>query len=65
MFATPDGTQYFLKDVEFQVVVGGTGINDFKADIDNAPVYNLNGQRVEKASNGLFIKNGKKMVVKK
>ena len=66
VFATPDGTQYFLKDVEFAVNVGGeTGINNFKADMDNAPVYNLNGQRVEKASNGLFIKNGKKMVVKK
>ena len=65
VLVAPDGTQTFVKDVEFQVVVGGTGINNFKADIDNAPVYNLNGQRVEKASNGLFIKNGKKMVVKK
>ena len=65
VLVAPDGTQTFAKDVEFQVNVnGGTGINNFKADIDNAPVYNLNGQRVEKASNGLFIKNGKKMIMK-
>ena len=29
-----------------------------------APVYNLNGQRVEKATKGLYIVNGKKVVVK-
>lgn len=29
-----------------------------------APVYNLNGQRVENTSKGLYIKNGKKVVIK-
>ena len=31
---------------------------------DNANVFNLNGQRVKKAANGLYIKNGKKVIVK-
>ena len=29
-----------------------------------APVYNLNGQRVSKAAKGVFIKNGRKVIVK-
>ena len=31
---------------------------------ENAPVYNLQGQRVVKAQKGVFIQNGKKVVVK-
>ena len=31
---------------------------------DDAPVYNLNGQRVEKATRGVYIRNGKKVLVK-
>lgn len=31
---------------------------------DDAPVYNLNGQRVSKAAKGVYIKNGKKVLVK-
>jgi hypothetical protein len=65
VLVTPDGTQAFAKDVEFKITIGsGTGINNLSADIDNAAVFNLNGQRVEKASNGLYIKNGKKFVQK-
>ena len=30
----------------------------------DAPVYNLNGQRVSKAAKGVFIKNGRKVIVK-
>jgi hypothetical protein len=42
-----------------------TGIEGIKAaDMENGNVYNLNGQRVEKAQKGLFIINGKKVVVK-
>ena len=33
-------------------------------NMDNAPVYNLQGQRVNKAQKGVFIQNGKKVVVK-
>ena len=42
-----------------------TGIEGIKAaDMENGNVYNLNGQLVEKAQKGLFIINGKKVVVK-
>ena len=45
-----------------------TGIETVKTaeaiDLNNAVIYNLNGQRVEKAQKGLYIINGKKVVVK-
>ena len=41
-----------------------TGINTLKAEIENGSVYNLNGQKVEKAQKGLYIINGKKVVIK-
>ena len=42
-----------------------TGINGFTAEKQNdATIYNLNGQRVEKAQKGLYIINGKKVMVK-
>lgn len=48
------------------VTVGdGTGINGIIESADsNAPVYNLNGQRVNKAQKGVFIQNGKKVAKK-
>ena len=39
-------------------------IDNSQLTIDNAPVYNLQGQRVNKAQKGVFIQNGKKVVVK-
>lgn len=33
-------------------------------DLENAVIYNLNGQRVEKAQKGLYIVNGRKVVIK-
>ena len=45
-------------------ITGGTGINSINADNANAPVYNLAGQRVSKAQNGVFIQSGKKVAVK-
>jgi len=41
-----------------------SGINSLKADDENAPVYNLAGQRMGKGTKGLFVKNGKKFIVK-
>lgn len=43
-----------------------TGISSVtaKAENDNAPMYNLAGQRVSKNAKGLVIKNGKKMILK-
>jgi hypothetical protein len=42
-----------------------TGIKAVKvAEPENAPLYNLKGQRVNSDYKGLVIKNGKKYVVK-
>lgn len=45
-----------------------TGIETVKTaeaiDLNNAVIYNLNGQRVEKAQKGLYIVNGRKVVIK-
>ena len=45
-------------------VSGGTAINSINADEANAPMYNLAGQRVNKAQNGIFVQKGKKVAVK-
>lgn len=43
-----------------------TGISEFTAneDVTNAPLFNLNGQRVNTNAKGLLIKNGKKIIIK-
>jgi hypothetical protein len=42
-----------------------TGINEVKAQaVDTDAIYNLGGQRVMKTQKGLYIQNGKKVVVK-
>ena len=41
-----------------------TGINTVNAQIENGAIYNLQGQKVQKAQKGLYIINGKKAVVK-
>ena len=43
---------------------GTTGINSVSFDTVNGAIYNLNGQKVMKGQKGLYIINGKKMVVK-
>ncbi|MBR5633720.1 MAG: hypothetical protein IKW78_00855 [Prevotella sp.] len=53
----------------FDLVFGGevTGvetIDNGQLTIDNSPVYNLQGQRVNKAQKGVYIQNGKKVVVR-
>ena len=40
------------------------GIDGIAAEKSNAPVYNLQGQKVVKATKGLYIQNGKKYLVK-
>ena len=55
------------KTYNFTVTIEGTvpvGIQEVEAANANAPIYNLGGQRVEKTAKGLYIKNGKKVVVK-
>ena len=40
-----------------------TGINSVRSDAESGVYYSLNGQRVENPRKGLFIKNGKKIVL--
>jgi hypothetical protein len=42
-----------------------TNISDFELFTNsNEHLYNLKGQRIEKAGRGIYIKNGKKVVLK-
>ncbi len=41
-----------------------TGINTIENGADNGAIYNLQGQRVNNAQKGVFIQNGKKVVLK-
>ena len=43
---------------------GSAGINNVKADVKDAAYYNLAGQKVANPQKGLFIHNGKKVVLK-
>ena len=50
---------------EFIAIDGeATGISAVNAEQQGAEVYNLNGQRVSKAQKGLYIQNGKKVIMK-
>ena len=55
---------YPQDDFTIKMTIGGTGINDIKALDNNAPIYNVAGQRVSKAQKGVYIQNGKKVAVK-
>ena len=55
------------KDLKCKITAVPTGINAIAVDkLDNAVIYNLQGQRVEKsqAKGGVFIVNGKKVAIK-
>ena len=53
------------KDLKMTITSTGTGINSIAADkMKNATIYTVSGQRVEKAQKGLYIINGKKVVIK-
>jgi len=47
-----------------KVVASGTGIRTIAADKANGAWYNLKGQRIDVPSKGLYIHNGKKVVIK-
>lgn len=56
-----------LKIYGIEVTSGTDGIEaikDEKYNMKDSPVYNLSGQRVEKLTKGVFIQNGKKVLVK-
>ena len=61
------GTESVYPQDTFDVkltVTGGTGINEIKGLDNNAPVYNLAGQRVSKTQKGVYVQSGKKVAVK-
>ena len=50
---------------DFLAFIGtADAIQQVVAESENAPVYNLNGQRVQKAQRGIYVKNGRVFVVK-
>ena len=53
-------------DAIYIVRTGGvaTGINTVNAQTENGVIYNLQGQKVQKAQKGLYIVGGKKVLVK-
>ena len=63
----PPHLGYYLPDfIESFQGVEPTGIVEVqaKAASGRSPIYNLNGQRVQNASHGIFVSDGKKYVVK-
>ena len=48
------------------IFLGGetTGINNVNADAETGDIYNISGVKVKKAQKGVYIQNGKKVVVK-
>jgi len=59
--------QGLLADITFAVNGGGSGeqgINDIKADAAAGKVYTIGGQQVVAPTKGLYIQNGKKVIVK-
>ncbi len=59
------GTNLFITKLVIKKASDSDGISTMKADSKfNGAIYNLNGQKVEKATKGLYIINGKKVVIK-
>ncbi len=53
-----------LKNVTGYSLDGTTGINSVQGDETEAPIYDLAGRRVAKAGKGIYVSNGKKIMVK-
>ena len=64
-FGDPDEVN-ICRPAEFKIDLAGTAINSISADeTKSGVIYNLSGQRVSKATNGIFIIDGKKVAVTK
>jgi len=59
-----NGCHIYFIDAEIGDAPIVDGINVLKAEMENGSVYNLRGQKVNKAQKGLYIINGKKVVIK-
>ena len=63
-FGDPDEAN-ICRPAEFVINLDGTAINSISADqTKSGVIYNLSGQRVSKATKGIFIIDGKKVAVK-
>ena len=51
-------------NITFKSAAFMTRINSLNSESQQGTIYNMNGQKVNKAKKGLFIINGKKTVVK-
>lgn len=60
-FDTTSSRGFFLLDGD---ATGIDAVNGSESTVNGSDIYNLQGQRVEKASKGLYIVNGKKVLVK-
>ncbi len=52
------------KDFKNIVEMDESGIDHVEAQAPDAPYYNLNGQRIDQPKKGIYIQNGKKIVIK-
>ena len=60
-----DGDEFWFEGYIYCNYNGTTGINSIFAEaVENGKVYNLQGQKVQKTQKGLYIVNGKKVVLK-
>ena len=65
-YKSTDGWKDFKNIVEIEIDgIENVAVGDSNSsDSENAPMYNLSGQRVGKNYKGIVIKNGKKIIVK-
>ena len=65
VLATADEKEYYPADSESTVTVSAnTGINSISIDPSSVKVYDLQGRKVNKPTQGVYIVNGKKVVIK-
>ena len=68
----PAGKAYLLasdvpaeaRSLNFLFADNATGINGISSELQNGEFYNLQGQRVETPTKGLYIVNGTKVIIK-
>ena len=65
VLATADEKEYYPADSESTVTVStDTGINGLTVDPSSVKIYDLQGRKVNKPTQGVYIVNGKKVVIK-
>lgn len=65
VLATADEKEYYPADSESTVTVSAnTGVNSISIDPSSVKVYDLQGRKVNKPTQGVYIINGKKVVIK-